>query len=163
MLPSVALGTATSSDGSFSPVGAVGLVVAGLFYAAILLPTLAVACRRLHDAGFSGAFLLLAFVTGLIPLIMCMLPTSPSAARFGPPGQPGYPGQPPLPPGYPSGYGQQPYGSPPQAYGPPPGYGQPAPYGPPPAYGNTPQPPAYGSAPPWSAQQRPVEPETRHD
>lgn len=137
VLPSVAIATATSSDGTFSPVAAVGLVIGGLFYAAVVLPTIAVACRRLHDAGYSGLFLLLGLVTGLIPLVMCLLPTSPAAARFGPPGQPGFPGQPVPPPG---AYGPQPYG--PQPYGPPPGHGAPA------AYGQAPHPTPYGQQPP---------------
>ena len=87
----------SSSDGAPSPVAAIGFVLIGVFYLAVLVPTLAVACRRLHDAGFSGLFLLLGLVTGLVPLIMCILPTSPNAVRFGPPGEP-------QPYGLPSGY-----------------------------------------------------------
>lgn len=121
VVPSAAIGSATASpDGSVGPVFVVGFVAAGLFYAAVLLPTIAVACRRLHDAGFSGLYLLLGLVTGLIPLIMCALPTSPNAVRYGPPGEPA-----PL------------YGPPPGAYPPPPGYG------PPPAYGAQPAPQGY--------------------
>ena len=107
LVPSGAIAAATASssaDGAPSPAAAIGFGLIGVFYLAVLLPTLAVACRRLHDAGFSGLFLLLGLVTGLIPLIMCILPTSPNAVRFGPPGQP------------------QPYGLPPGGYAPPQGY-----------------------------------------
>ena len=40
-------------------------LVAGLFHLAVLIPSLAVAVRRLHDTGKSGWWLLI----GLIPLI----------------------------------------------------------------------------------------------
>jgi len=159
VLPTGAIASATSAgDGSVSPLVTVGFAAAGLFYAAVILPTVAVACRRLHDAGFSGLFLLLGLVTGLIPLIMCVLPTSPNAVRFGPPGQPGPYGLPPggyaPAPGYDpqQAYGQQP---PAQGYGqqpPPQGYGQPPQQG----YGQQPPPQGYGQQPPsqgYGAQQ----------
>ena len=145
IIPSASIGSATASpDGSVGPVFVVGFVIAGLFYAAVLLPTIAVACRRLHDAGFSGLFLLLAFVTGLIPLIMCMLPTSAKAVQYGPPGTPG-------PPGPPSSYNPSSYG--PSSYGPS-SYGPSSDSPPPGSYSSAqPAPPAYGqSYPPGPAQ-----------
>lgn len=52
---------------------------------AIALPFLAVSSRRLHDAGFSSLFLLLHLVNlGIVPLIMCMMPTSRDALKYGP-------------------------------------------------------------------------------
>ena len=136
--PTIAIASATQpAGGGLGPVGTVGLVVFGLFYLAILLPTIAIACRRLHDAGFSGLFLLLGLITGLIPLIMCLLPTSPNAVRYGPPGQPEQPGPYGLPPG---GYAPAPGFDPQQAYGQQPygqqGYGQP--------YGQQPEGPRQG-------------------
>lgn len=39
--------------------------------------------RRLHDAGFSGLLTLLVLVgLGIVPLIMCALPSKPEGARF---------------------------------------------------------------------------------
>ena len=156
VLPTGAIASVTTdSDGSVSPLVTVGFSLAGLFYAAVILPTIAIACRRLHDAGFSGLFLLLGLVTGLIPLIMCVLPTSPNAVRYGPPGDPGPYGLPPggyaPAPGYDpqQTYGaQQGYGAPQQSYGqqpPPQGYGQqPTPQG----YGQQSPPQAYGAQQP---------------
>jgi uncharacterized membrane protein YhaH (DUF805 family) len=146
VVPSASLAAATASaEDGVPPVFVVGFVLAGLFYLAVILPTLAVACRRLHDAGFSGLFLLLGLAAGLVPLILCLLPTSPAAVRYGPPGAGPY--GPPV--GYPPQQGQVPPG-----YGPPqqPGYGVPtAPqaYGPaaPQAYDSPPAPEGYGRPP----------------
>jgi uncharacterized membrane protein YhaH (DUF805 family) len=81
-----------------------------VFFLAILVPTLAVGARRLHDGGFSALFLLLllasSFGGGIVLLVLWVLPTSPKAVRFGPPG-------PPVDAGYlyPQGYtGPQAYG-----------------------------------------------------
>lgn len=84
-----------------------------LFSLAILLPSYAAMWRRLQDAGFHGAFALLNLLGfGIVPLIMCILPTSPQALRFGPGAVPGtgagyYPA--------PQQHGQQAYGQ--QGYG----------------------------------------------
>ena len=63
---------------------------------AMVLPFLAVMSRRLHDAGFSALLMLFYLVgLGIIPLIMCMMPTSPKALHYGPgdvPGPGGLPG-----------------------------------------------------------------------
>lgn len=143
LVPAAAIGSATASpDGSIGPVFVVSLVAGGLFYAAVLLPTIAVACRRLHDAGFTGLFLLLALVTALIPLIMCMLPTSPNAVRYGPPGTPGPPVLPPSGYAPTAGYQPQQGYSPQQAHPTAQGYGQ-QPYGEP-AYGQQPDEPRRG-------------------
>lgn len=167
LAPSIAGSVATSTTrGRPAPVFVVGFVLFGIFYLGVVLPALAIACRRLHDAGYSGLFLLLGLVTGLIPLVMCALPTSPDAGRFGPPGAPGqtYPPQGPA-----QGYGAPgPYGG--YAGGPgaaPQGYGlqQPAPYGQPPAqpYGQQPAQPygqqPYGQQPPSAYGQQPSAPQ----
>ena len=93
---------------------------------AIVLPTYAVMWRRLQDANFHGAFTLLSLVgLGIVPLVMCALPSSPEGVRF----DPAYAGH-----AAPYGF-DQPYSSP--------AYDQPVRYGPAassPAYGQ----PAYG-------------------
>ncbi|MGC5076273.1 DUF805 domain-containing protein [Agrococcus sp. DT81.2] len=94
---------------------------------AIVLPTYAVMWRRLQDANFHGAFMLLSLVgLGIVPLVMCALPSNPEGVRF----DPAYSGQ--------IAYGYQPAASP--------AYGQPVLYGPAassPAYGQQP----YGQQP----------------
>lgn len=45
--------------------------------------TLSLTWRRLQDAGFHGAFAILQFASlGIIPLVMCALPSAPEGARF---------------------------------------------------------------------------------
>ncbi|WP_425845334.1 DUF805 domain-containing protein [Agrococcus sp. TSP3-2-1] len=101
------------------------LLVVGL---ALLLPTYAVMWRRLQDANFHGAFALLSVVGfGIVPLIMCILPSNPAGVQYDPAyramygqgyAQPWQPGQQP--------YGQAPYGQQPHGQQQPGrGYGQP--------------------------------------
>ena len=52
---------------------------------ALTLPSYSIMWRRLHDAGFSGLLALLNLVgLGIIPLIMCIMPTSREALKYGP-------------------------------------------------------------------------------
>ena len=90
LVPAVAISraTATSADEP-GPAAVVGSVLLLVFALATALPTIALACRRLHDAGLSGLYLLIGLVTTIVPLVMCALPTSPDASRFGPPGRAG--------------------------------------------------------------------------
>ena len=87
-------------------VAVVFFVLALVFVAGVILPTVSLASRRLHDAGFSALYLLLGLVSGLIVLVLCAFPTSPKGDRYAGPGSPidqgrsGYPGG-PRPPGYP--------------------------------------------------------------
>lgn len=127
---------ASAAPGIFGLGGAmlllIGLVV--LLALGLLLPTYAVMWRRLQDANFHGAFALLSIVGfGIVPLVMCALPSNPAGAQF----DPAYRAQ--MATAY--GYQQPPaqaYGQPPQAYG-----QQPQAYGqqPPQVYGQQPQQP----------------------
>lgn len=59
-----------------------------LFWLAMLIPSLAVTVRRLHDADRSGAWLLLLALPGigwLVLLAFCLQRTWPVANRWGPP------------------------------------------------------------------------------
>ena len=70
----------------------------------MIVPTLAVTVRRLHDAGYSGWLVLLSFIPwlgGLILFVFTLLPASPNGARYDPPAAYGS--------GYPQPY---PYGQP---------------------------------------------------
>ena len=80
---------------------------------AVIIPSIAVTVRRLHDAGHSGWFYLFSvFGLGIVTLVLCSMETSPAAAKYGPP----------YPQVYaPGGYG---YGYPNQGYGPPSGQQQ---------------------------------------
>ena len=138
------LGTRTSTG-----TGLVGSVV----NLAVLLPSLAVGSRRLHDTGRSAWWLLLWLVccVGWIVLIVWFCQDSQGDNQYGPSpkggGAGGPEGQPPAGP-----YGQQnPYGQPPNPYGQPPQnpYGQQDPYGQPPQNPYSQQPPQnpYGEPP----------------
>lgn len=62
------------------------LVMYGLIIAvsiAMLVATLGLGWRRLHDAGFPGALWLLTLVgLGIVPIIMCIMPSSPEGCRY---------------------------------------------------------------------------------
>jgi uncharacterized membrane protein YhaH (DUF805 family) len=84
LLVSVGLGIATGMLG-LSEVTSGGLSL--LFSLAMLLPSIAVAARRLHDVNRSGWWQLIAFtIIGIIPLLywMCM-PGDAQANEYGPP------------------------------------------------------------------------------
>lgn len=96
------LGTITSPDGGDTPgwAGIPFLILLIGFGLAAIVPSIAVTLRRLHDAGFSGWLYLLILIPtigGLIVSVLCLLPTSPLAEKYGPPPALGH--QPPA--GYP--------------------------------------------------------------
>jgi uncharacterized membrane protein YhaH (DUF805 family) len=88
-----AVGTATSRDGGRTP-GALAIpliILLVAFFLGILLPTLALTVRRLHDAGYSGLLallLLLPYLGSLIILIFALLPSSPAGVKYDPPSAP---------------------------------------------------------------------------
>jgi uncharacterized membrane protein YhaH (DUF805 family) len=108
----------------------------GIANLAVLLPSLAVGARRLHDTGRSAWWLLLWLlcIIGWIILIVWFCQDSHGDNKYGPsPKGLGFAGGPGGPP--------SPYGQPPNPYGQPPN-----PYGQPP--GNPPPPNPYGDQPP---------------
>jgi uncharacterized membrane protein YhaH (DUF805 family) len=73
------LGTTPGSDGS---TGVIGIIV----NLALLLPTLAVAVRRLHDTDRSGWWLLIGLVPivgAIVLLVFFVLDSTPGTNRFG--------------------------------------------------------------------------------
>ena len=61
------------------------VVIYALFVMAMVVPSLALYVRRLHDANMSGGFLalgLIPYVGGLVVLILACLPSNPQGARF---------------------------------------------------------------------------------
>lgn len=85
----VALGS-VANDPYASPSGAgIALIVIGgglmaVFGLAVLVPSIAVAWRRLHDADFSGLFYLLHLtgIGGIVVLVMTIMPPKPEGQRF---------------------------------------------------------------------------------
>ena len=68
--------------------GKVGMILSAIFSLAILLPSLGVTARRLHDVGKSGWMQLLGlipFVGGLIVLILCIPEGSKESNAYGAP------------------------------------------------------------------------------
>jgi uncharacterized membrane protein YhaH (DUF805 family) len=88
-LAAYALGMATSRDGGRTP-GLLALpliILFAVFLFGIIVPTLALTVRRLHDAGYSGLFallLLVPYLGGLIIMIFALLPSSPAGAKYDP-------------------------------------------------------------------------------
>ena len=83
------IGVETSPDGGETPgLAAVPLgILFMLFILAVLVPTVAVTVRRLHDAGYSGwlyLLMLIPWLGGLILLIFTLLPPSPAGAKYDP-------------------------------------------------------------------------------
>ncbi len=71
--------------GSPSTLASLLAVVALVVVLAVLVPTIAVTVRRLHDADLSGWLYLLAlipWVGGLVVLVLTLLPPKPGGARF---------------------------------------------------------------------------------
>ena len=97
-VPAVVIGIQTSPDGGETPgLPAVPLLVLlMLFYLAVVVPTIAVTVRQLHDAGYSGWLFLLTLIPWLGALI---LPPSPAGAKYDP--APAYPYSPYVPGPYP--------------------------------------------------------------
>lgn len=75
----------TSAGGEPAVLGLLLALVAFAFGLVNLVPSLAVAVRRLHDVDLSGWFYLLGLVPlvgGLILLVLLLLPPKPGGARF---------------------------------------------------------------------------------
>ena len=72
--------------GSFSEQLEIGLL-SGLYMLAVLVPSIAVTVRRLHDTDRSGWWVLLGFIPiigGLVLLVFELLDSQPGTNRFGP-------------------------------------------------------------------------------
>lgn len=118
-----------------------GMGVIVILFLAVIVPSIAVSVRRLHDANLSGWLYLLSLVPwvgGIVIIVLMCQGSKPEGARFdddfagfpyppggypppyGAPGYPqaGYPAQPPAPPADPAQpYGTQPPAEPTQPYG----------------------------------------------
>jgi uncharacterized membrane protein YhaH (DUF805 family) len=93
-VPGVIIGYATGSEYMNPNTGRLGTTpgpalaifgVAGLLlYLAILLPSISVTVRRLHDANFSGFLYLLSFVPvgSFVLLVLAIMESNPEGVRF---------------------------------------------------------------------------------
>ena len=66
-------------------------VVYAIYALALIVPSIAVSVRRLHDIGKSGWWILIAlvpFVGGIILLVFHVMDSQPGANEFGPPADP---------------------------------------------------------------------------
>ncbi|QOT21583.1 DUF805 domain-containing protein [Paenarthrobacter sp. YJN-D] len=77
-----AAGSTTTSTGTIpGPGAAVGLILVLVFYLAVLIPSLALLVRRLHDANLSG-WLALLVVVPIVVFVLSLLPSNPAGQRF---------------------------------------------------------------------------------
>jgi Predicted membrane protein len=63
------------------------LAIIGIYYLALLLPSLGAQIRRLHDIGMSGWWILInlvPYIGAIALLIMLILPSKPSGEVYGP-------------------------------------------------------------------------------
>lgn len=61
----------------------IGLILLGIVILALILPSISIEVRRLHDGGFSGLFYLLNLVgLSIVPFILTFLPPKPEGRRF---------------------------------------------------------------------------------
>jgi uncharacterized membrane protein YhaH (DUF805 family) len=80
----VPTGTNMYGDPAYN-LGLVTMALGPIVFAGLILPTLAVLVRRLHDANFSGWFALLGLIPiigGVILFVLTVLPSNPEGARF---------------------------------------------------------------------------------
>ncbi len=78
--------------GTFSPRAGVGLL-GGLYALAVLIPSLVVTVRRLHDTDRTGWWILIGLIPvigGIVLLIFMLLDSQPGANRYGPNPKEGY-------------------------------------------------------------------------
>lgn len=62
-------------------------LLSSLYWLAVIIPTIAVAVRRLHDIGRTGWWLLLAFIPvigSVVLLVFALLDSQPGANQYGP-------------------------------------------------------------------------------
>ena len=81
-----AAGGAGGLGGEPGSLGAIGIVLLIVFWLAMVIPTIAVTVRRLHDQNLSGWFYLLNFVpvANLVLLVFMFIDGTPGENRFGP-------------------------------------------------------------------------------
>ena len=82
IIVSIALGFIDGLSGFFSPEAGIGLL-GGLYSLAILIPSIAVSIRRLHDTDRSGWWLLISIIPLIGAIELLVQDSSPNDNRFG--------------------------------------------------------------------------------
>ncbi len=85
VLISLLLSIADGLTGTLNPLTGVG-VLGGVYMIAIMIPSIAVAVRRLHDTGRSGWWLLISLIPivgGLVLLYFLVLDSDPESNEYG--------------------------------------------------------------------------------
>ncbi|QTF72120.1 MULTISPECIES: DUF805 domain-containing protein [Arthrobacter] len=65
--------------------GVILMIIGGIISLALLVPFIAVAWRRLHDAGFPGPMFFLSlipYVGGIILIVLCAMPSKPEGMKY---------------------------------------------------------------------------------
>jgi uncharacterized membrane protein YhaH (DUF805 family) len=86
LITSVVLIAIDNLIGTFRPQAGVGLLQ-GIYSLAVLIPSLAVTVRRLHDTGRTGWWILIGLIPvigGIVLLIFMVLDSEPGANQYGP-------------------------------------------------------------------------------
>jgi uncharacterized membrane protein YhaH (DUF805 family) len=86
ILAGITLGIIDNVTGTLNPETGMGLL-SGLYSLAVLIPTIAVSIRRLHDTDRSGWWLLIALIPligGLVLLVFFVLDGTPGTNQYGP-------------------------------------------------------------------------------
>lgn len=85
IIASILLAIVDAVFGTFSAEAGMG-VLGGIYTLAVLIPSIAVSVRRLHDTGRSGWWILLAVlpIANLVLLVFMVLDSNPGENRFGP-------------------------------------------------------------------------------
>ena len=79
------LGTIGNGGRGYGPIGWILIVVYIVWVLAILVPSLALVWRRLHDVNLAGPFFFLGFIPlvgWIILLVFYVMPSKPEGARF---------------------------------------------------------------------------------
>jgi uncharacterized membrane protein YhaH (DUF805 family) len=82
---SMSTATSTSVQSTVTEPSAL-FVISGILFLlwglAIIVPTLALGWRRLHDANLTGALWIIAIFVGIVGIVFGLLPSNPQGARF---------------------------------------------------------------------------------
>ena len=75
---------AAAPSGGAIALTAIGGILMGIVWAAVIVPYLAIFWRRLHDGNFAGPFFFLMLIpgAGIIVYILAILPSKPEGQRF---------------------------------------------------------------------------------
>ncbi len=71
-----------ASTHSSSGLISIPLILLGLWWAATLVPNLALGWRRLHDANLPGGLWIIAVFVGIVAIVFALLPSTPEGQRY---------------------------------------------------------------------------------